>query len=452
MLLRQAAAPPLSRIERPVVGVRGGANTATRSRLASRSSEKGTVLFDADCRFCVSVAKGLRPRLRKAGFALTPLQAQRGQHRPAVPQGGASLSDEAFDSMVVLTPGGRALKSAEALLYLAERICWARPVAAIAKLPFGMRALEGAYAWVARNRFCLTGKCVAPVSRRWPAWLPLLLLLAAAFAIREQTEDWLWMWVLSFSVFFGLKWSVWWNSRVGSADASWERHVAYLCAWVGMDAVAFLSSKNPPSESSWKSWARGSANVAAGAALVWGVVPIIPLEQPSIRAWTGLIGLILVLHFGLFHLLAVGWQTRGVDAQPIMRSPLRSTSLSEFWGRRWNLGFRYLSHRYVFQPLRPRLGTAAATVAAFLASGAIHDLVISLPARGGYGLPTVYFALQAAGVLIERSALGNQMGLGSRWTGRAFATAVAAGPVMLLFHQPFIVNVALPMLQAMGAF
>ena len=69
--------------------------------------------------------------------------------------------------MVVLTPGGRALQSAEALVYLAKRIRWARPVAAMASLPCGMRLQDRLYAWVARNRYCLGGKCAA-TSCRFP--------------------------------------------------------------------------------------------------------------------------------------------------------------------------------------------------------------------------------------------------------------------------------------------
>ena len=60
-----------------------------------------------------------------------------------------------------------------------------------------------------------------------------------------------------------------------------------------------------------------------------------------------MLGLILLLHFGSFHIVALLWQTLGVKATAIISAPLRSTSLGEFWGKRWNLGFRQLSHELI---------------------------------------------------------------------------------------------------------
>jgi len=73
-----------------------------------------------------------------------------------------------------------------------------------------------------------------------------------------------------------------------------------------------------------------------------------------LRGWAGMLGLILLLHFGTFQIVALFWQRFGVDAMPIMSAPLRSQSLSEFWGKRWNLAFRQLS--YDFGPLHKNLG------------------------------------------------------------------------------------------------
>jgi hypothetical protein len=90
-------------------------------------------------------------------------------------------------------------------------------------------------------------------------------------------------------------------------------------------------------------------------------------------------------------------------------------------------------------------------MAVFAASGLVHELVISIPARGGYGLPTLYFILQGTGVTAERSLIARRLGLRRGFAGWCFTLAVTAAPAFWLFHPPFIRNVAVPMLRAIGA-
>jgi len=115
-----------------------------------------------------------------------------------------------------------------------------------------------------------------------------------------------------------------------------------------------------------------------------------------------------------------------------------------------NTAFSKLAHDLAFRPLAWRFGTKVATFSVFLISGVVHEAVISLPARGGYGLPTIYFVLQAIGVLVERSSLGRRIGLGCGSLGWLFVLTFVAGPVFWLFHPPFVFNVILPMLHAIG--
>jgi len=115
------------------------------------------------------------------------------------------------------------------------------------------------------------------------------------------------------------------------------------------------------------------------------------------------------------------------------------------------LAFRDVVHAYLFRASLRRFGLAGATLAVFFVSGLVHDLVISLPARGGWGRPTIYFVIQGFGVLLERSRLGRWLGLGRGVPGWLFCAAVSLAPLPLLFHQPFIEGVVLPMLVAIGA-
>ena len=71
-----------------------------------------------------------------------------------------------------------------------------------------------------------------------------------------------------------------------------------------------------------------------------------------------------------------------------MRMPIGAVSLTDLWSYRWNVAFRDLANPLLFRPLSNRIGVAPATLIAFIISGLLHELVISLPAGAGFGLPT----------------------------------------------------------------
>jgi hypothetical protein len=267
-------------------------------------------------------------------------------------------------------------------------------------------------------------------------------------ALRSQLSPWVFMWLLAGAIFSGLKWQTWWTARLAVVHPQW-RSVAYLLAWPGMDAEGFLDVRQKAAKADLQQWIWAVTKTMAGIGLLWVAARHAPTAL--LRGWIGLLGLVLVLHFGLFHLIALFWQSQGVAAAPIMAKPILSKSLSEFWGKRWNLGFRQLAYDLIFQPLHKRIGVVAASLLVFLASGLIHDLVISLPAHGGYGLPTGYFLLQGMGVSLERSPLGRKLGLQRGFSGWLFMFVVTAGPAFWLFHPFFVTRVILPFMHAIGA-
>lgn len=281
-------------------------------------------------------------------------------------------------------------------------------------------------------------------------WIPLIALPAAAIAVRLYLPPWCFMWILAAAIFFGCKWQSWWQVRTISG-ATISRSFGFLFGWPGMDAAAFLGPENHAQRPEAKEWSWAIAKTAFGVLLLWGVARRIPEGRQLLTGWVTMLGIILILHFGTFHILSLLWRSAGVDARPIMQAPLSATSLSDFWGRRWNLGFRQLTYRLIFQPVRNRSGVVPATLLSFFASGVIHDLVISFPARGGYGLPTCYFVLQGLGVLFERSMKGKRLGLSSGIRGWLFAAICAGAPAYLLFHPWFVRGVILPFLPAIGA-
>jgi hypothetical protein len=284
----------------------------------------------------------------------------------------------------------------------------------------------------------------------WIGWVPIAVLPFAAAFCRNLLNPWEFMWCLCFAIFAGLKWLTWWKTRSRVHQETW-RSVAYLLAWPGMDAEAFLDQSRRVARFAWQDWLKAILKTALGAALIWTVARHVPSDEPLVRGWTGMVGLILLLHFGSFEVISLVWRSIGVDARPIMSSPLRSTSLSEFWGERWNLGFRQLSYDLIFRPLLKICGAVVASFLVFLASGLIHDFVISFPARGGYGLPTAYFILQGVGVTIERSNFGKRLALRNGLRGWLFTAVFTIAPLFWLFHPLFVLRVILPFMQAIHA-
>ncbi len=263
--------------------------------------------------------------------------------------------------------------------------------------------------------------------------------------------SWELMSVLAIALYAGCKLTTWTAARVPNAPA-WK-HAGYLLAWPGMDAQTFLGNPRSSKVSNPLSieWLTAAGKAALGAIVLFSMARTIPPQHEYLTGWTGMIGIVLILHFGVFHLLSCFWRGLGFDARPLMNRPMASTSLTEFWGRRWNTAFRDLTHRFLFRPLTSRLGPSLGLLAGFLFSGAIHELVISVPARGGYGGPTLYFAIQGTAIIIERSAFGRRLGLGRSWPGRTFAMVVLIGPILLLFHPRFVVGVVVPFMREIGA-
>jgi hypothetical protein len=180
--------------------------------------------------------------------------------------------------------------------------------------------------------------------------------------------------------------------------------------------------------------------------IVWAIANA--YSEPALQVgWAGMLGIIFMLHFGGFDLASWAWRRAGVAAVPIMKNPLRATALGEFWGERWNLAFAELARRFIFKPLARRWGARLAGCTVFFVSGLIHESAISLPANGGWGGPTFYFMLQAAGIVSEKSSFGRRMGLGRGLRGWAWVLLVAALPIPVLFQPVFVERVIVPMFQ-----
>lgn len=245
------------------------------------------------------------------------------------------------------------------------------------------------------------------------------------------------MWLIAGSLFLLGKALVVARTRA----APFSERLAFTLLWPGMDYAAF--ARAPRSETAHL-FRRGWVNLLVGVTLTWLVARHAP--HPFVGTWVCMVGFIWALHGGLFTLLAACWREYGRDVAPLMHAPLLTASVTEFWGRRWNHAFRDLVHQGLFKPSARRFGPQAAMFIVFVASGLIHELVVTVPAGGGYGGPTLYFALQAVGVWLER---GCPLKKPLIWRARAFAFVLL--PLPLAFPAPFVMNVCQPFFTFIGA-
>lgn len=206
------------------------------------------------------------------------------------------------------------------------------------------------------------------------------------------------------------------------------RWVAFV-GWFGMRPSLFEKRREALDDGG--TITRGLLAIAGGVALLY-VARLLAAPLLALPA------LSLILHFGILDVVTGLYRRGGFAVNEPFRNPLASRSLTEFWSRRWNVGFSEMIAVTVHRPLRRRAGETAGLLASFLASGLLHELAISVPVNAGYGLPTSYFLLHGALVAVERHV---SFARGRVWT---FFWLIA--PLPLLFHPPFLRGVVWPLL------
>lgn len=234
----------------------------------------------------------------------------------------------------------------------------------------------------------------------------------------------------------------------GARPLSIGRWLGFAALWPGMRPGPFARRAGTSLPGAWQLFVGGSARLVAGLALV-AVARLFWVTTSSrfLATVPLMVGLSLIVHFGAFDILASAWRWRGVECQRLFRSPLRSTNLREFWGRRWNLAFSEMTAIAIYQPLVRVGGRRPALAASFLGSGLLHELAISVPVRAGYGLPMAYFILHGTLMMIEaRLAKANRPIDRVPWVGRIWTLTWLLAPLPVLFHRPFLAGVVWPLI------
>jgi hypothetical protein len=169
--------------------------------------------------------------------------------------------------------------------------------------------------------------------------------------------------------------------------------------------------------------------VIAVAVAFWNVVSSAP---PAVRAIARVLSAaagILAVADTSNALVRVVSELCGVRFADVHDHPHRSTTLSEFWSRRWNrTGARWFRER-AFLPARSA-GVASALFALFAVSGVMHAYLVAAVTRLPW-MVVAFFLAQPVLLLVERQMRVRRWPpLAARmWT---IATLAAALPLLLL--------------------
>jgi hypothetical protein len=263
-------------------------------------------------------------------------------------------------------------------------------------------------------------------------WL-LPLAGLALLALNRDAEPWQRLVMASAGMLYAMKGAIMFSYSLDEARglSPWA-----FFLWPGMDPER-SAEKGIATDADAQPVGRGLAYLYCGLALILAG-SIIPMSA-ALTGWLGLIGLLLAVHFGLSEILSSGFRLSGRAVRPLFNRPFAAETLNEFWTKRWNTAFVEMDRRLFLPALLRKFGYHGAIFGVFLVSGLLHEMAISFPAGGGWGLPLVYFALQGALVLAER-----KLNLRSQW----FLWSAVLIPLPLVFTAQFREVLILPLMGA----
>ena len=224
---------------------------------------------------------------------------------------------------------------------------------------------------------------------------------------------------------------------------------AFSLGWFGMRPVLFEKLPSTPL-SSLALIIKGVSRILLGLLLIYlsALAETFSIKIYFLPELLLLVGLSLILHFGILNLSTATWRLSGVDVRELFRSPYLSKSLKEFWGKRWNVAFSEMTALIVFRPLKTRISPGMAMIVSFLVSGLLHEIAISFPVKSGYGLPLLYFAIHATLMFLEERLAVIKKIIQHPILSHVWVLGWLILPMPLLFHADFIEFVLIPIRQA----
>lgn len=226
----------------------------------------------------------------------------------------------------------------------------------------------------------------------------------------------------------------------------WRQWLLFSFGWVGMNPD-FLFKKKEEKVVGWKrDLLIGTSRIIIGLVLVILIKMTYDLlaESSVFRLFVALLllsGLSLILHFGILRINTGILRVAGYPVPVLFRQPLRSVSLREFWGRRWNIPFVEMISAVTYKPLRSIIPAQGALLVAFMFSGVLHELAISVSVIDCIGLPMLYFVFQGVAMVVE-----DRMFI--KPPGKLWVLFWLLVPLPLLFHASFMQRIIWPIVNS----
>lgn len=293
------------------------------------------------------------------------------------------------------------------------------------------------------------------INQRTQLWAMVVFSFVLAHFICLKEPGGFRMFAMCGVVFYALKGVVRYESQQNeNTQLNLLQWIGFSVFWPGMNPALFQHWKpqmTRQEEIDQSVLRHGVSCFVGGICLIILAILLWPVTHSYILITLLLLtGLSLSIHFGLFDLLTVAWQSQGVACTPLFLSPLLSTSLHEFWGQRWNMAFSEMTRLAVYLPLSKKVSANSAAMCAFIFSGLLHELAISFSVMAGFGMPSLYFLLHGLLMMLERYLYRNGKAINKHpWLGRVWTIVWLILPVPLLFHQPFLAGVVWPIVEAM---
>ncbi|MES2265675.1 MAG: MBOAT family protein [Bacteroidota bacterium] len=232
---------------------------------------------------------------------------------------------------------------------------------------------------------------------------------------------------------------------------SLRQWIVYAIGWVGMRAEPFETLGGPPLPNAWAMVRFGISRVIVGGLLV-ALSHFVVHQHLDVKltyilvSAMLLVGFSLILHFGMLGISAGMWRFSGVNTYYLFRQPAKALSLTELWSKRWNIAFSEMTSIAIFRPLKSKVGSGIALMIAFIFSGLLHELALSVPVNSGYGLPILYFLIQGIVVVVEKVLVIKRITfLQNKIIARIWVFFWLVAPMPLLFHEQFLKQVVWPL-------